>query len=47
MVATACGAWIVRRMKPQIFYPFMYTMAFLAGSKLVWDGLRSIVSGGV
>ncbi|WHS95308.1 sulfite exporter TauE/SafE family protein [Sinorhizobium kummerowiae] len=47
MVATACGAWIVRRMKPQIFYPFMYTMAFLAGSKLVWDGLRSIISGGV
>jgi uncharacterized membrane protein YfcA len=47
MVATACGAWTVRRMKPQVFYPFMYTMAFLAGSKLIWDGLRSIVSGGV
>ncbi len=41
MVATACGAWTVRRMKPQVFYPFMYTMAFLAGSKLVWDGFQS------
>ncbi|WP_018235571.1 sulfite exporter TauE/SafE family protein [Ensifer sp. BR816] len=46
MVATACGAWIVRRMKPQVFYPFMYAMAFIAGSRLVWDGLTSLLSGG-
>ncbi|MBP2237340.1 putative membrane protein YfcA [Sinorhizobium kostiense] len=45
MAATACGAWIVRRMKPQVFYPFMYTMAFIAGSKLVWDGLSSLLPG--
>ncbi|WP_085032336.1 sulfite exporter TauE/SafE family protein [Ensifer aridi] len=45
MVATACGAWIVRRMKPQVFYPFMYTMALIAGSKLVWDGLANLLSG--
>lgn len=44
MVATACGAWIVRRMKPQVFYPFMYTMAFIAGSKLVWEGAASLLS---
>ncbi|OHV75434.1 sulfite exporter TauE/SafE family protein [Ensifer sp. LCM 4579] len=43
MTATACGVWIVRRMKAQVFYPFMYTMAFFAGSKLVWDGLMSLL----
>ncbi|PDT40145.1 MULTISPECIES: sulfite exporter TauE/SafE family protein [Sinorhizobium] len=46
MVATACGAWIVRRMKPQVFYPLMYTMAFIAGSRLIWEGLTSLLSAG-
>ncbi len=27
-------------MKPQIFYPFMYSMAFIAGLKLLWDGAQ-------
>ncbi|MCG6114620.1 MAG: sulfite exporter TauE/SafE family protein [Mesorhizobium sp.] len=38
-LATLAGAWIVKRMKPEIFYPFMYTMVLLVGLKLVWDGL--------
>lgn len=37
-VATLAGAFIVRRMKPDIFYPFMYVMVFLAAVKLIWDG---------
>jgi len=37
-VATLAGAFIVRRMKPDIFYPFMYLMVFLAALKLIWDG---------
>ncbi|MEO3389176.1 sulfite exporter TauE/SafE family protein [Mesorhizobium sp. CAU 1741] len=41
-VATLAGAWIVRRMKPEIFYPFMYTMVLVVGSKLVWDGIIEI-----
>jgi hypothetical protein len=41
-----CGAFIVRRMKPQIFYPFMYSMAFIAGSKLLWDGIVGLAAGG-
>ncbi|OCP22151.1 MULTISPECIES: sulfite exporter TauE/SafE family protein [unclassified Ensifer] len=45
IIATICGAFIVRRMKPQIFYPFMYTMAFIAGLKLLWDGLNSLLAG--
>jgi uncharacterized protein len=38
-VATLAGAWIVKRMKPEIFYPFMYIMILLVGLKLVWDAL--------
>lgn len=37
-VATLTGAFIVRRMKPDIFYPFMYLMVLLAALKLIWDG---------
>ncbi len=38
-LATLAGAWIVRRMKPEIFYPFMYAMVLIIGVKLVWDGV--------
>ncbi|MBC7281757.1 sulfite exporter TauE/SafE family protein [Hoeflea sp.] len=38
LVATLSGAFIVRRMKPDIFYPFMYAMVFVASLKLIWDG---------
>jgi len=38
-LATLAGAWIVRRMKPEIFYPFMYAMILIVGAKLVWDGI--------
>lgn len=41
-LATLAGAWIVRRMKPQVFYPFMYTMVLIVGAKLVWDGAAEI-----
>lgn len=37
-VATLAGAYIVRQMKPEIFYPFMYVMVFLTALKLIWDG---------
>lgn len=40
-VATLAGAWAVRRMKPEIFYPFMYAMVLIVGIKLVWDGVAS------
>jgi len=38
LVATLVGAFFVRRMKPAVFYPFMYVMVFLASLKLIWDG---------
>ncbi|MBP1848894.1 sulfite exporter TauE/SafE family protein [Rhizobium halophytocola] len=39
LVSTLAGAWVVRLMKPQVFYPFTYGMALIAGSKLLYDGL--------
>lgn len=39
VVATLCGAWIVKRMSAKVFFPFMYTLMFLTGVKLIYDGL--------
>ncbi|TAX57241.1 sulfite exporter TauE/SafE family protein [Rhizobium leguminosarum] len=38
-LATIAGAWCVRRMKPQIFYPFVYAMALIAAFLIVREGL--------
>jgi len=43
-LATLAGAWLVRRMKPDIFYPFMYCMILVVGLKLVWDGAAELFS---
>ncbi len=39
---TFVGAWIIRRMRAEVFYPFTYAMTALVGLKLVWDGLRAL-----
>ncbi|TWD54102.1 hypothetical protein FB480_1038 [Agrobacterium vitis] len=38
-LSTMAGAFIVRRLKPQVFYPLIYGATLLAGLKLLWDGL--------
>ncbi|SMC42065.1 sulfite exporter TauE/SafE family protein [Rhizobium sp. RU36D] len=38
LVSTMAGAYVVKRMKPSVFYPLMYAMAFIAAAKLLWDG---------
>ena len=43
IVATALGGFMVKRMKSEVFYPFMYAMAFIAGLKLVYDGVVAFV----
>mgnify|MGYP001255420440 CR=1 FL=1 len=43
IVATAVGGFAVKRMKPDVFYPFMYAMAFIAGLKLAWDGIAAFL----
>lgn len=42
-LATLAGAWLVRRIRPELFYPFMYTMVMLVGLKLVWDGVFELL----
>jgi uncharacterized protein len=42
-LATFGGAMIVRRMRPDFFYPFMYAMCALAGAKLTYEGLEKLV----
>jgi uncharacterized protein len=44
-LATFFGAWLVRRMRTEIFYPYMYAMVFLAGLKLFFDGITSVFGG--
>ncbi|MCT7377273.1 sulfite exporter TauE/SafE family protein [Chelativorans salis] len=41
-LATLAGVWIVKRMKPQVFYPFMYTMVLIVSLKLIHDGTANL-----
>lgn len=43
-IATIAGAWLVRRMHPEFFYPFMYGMCGLAGIKLTYDGVAPLLA---
>lgn len=43
-VATLAGAWLVRRIRPALFYPFMYAMVFFASLKLIWDGMAGLLA---
>ena len=41
-VAVLVGAAVVRRMRAEVFYPFMLAMVALVGLRLVCDGLRGL-----
>jgi hypothetical protein len=43
-LATFAGARVVKRMRPETFYPWMYGMCALAGLKLAWDGIRPLLA---
>ena len=42
LVSTLAGARLVHYLKPVVFYPLMYGMVLIAGSKLTWDGIRGL-----
>jgi uncharacterized membrane protein YfcA len=42
LISTLAGARLVHYLKPHIFYPLMYGMVLIAGSKLLWDGTRGL-----
>jgi uncharacterized membrane protein YfcA len=41
-VATLAGAWLVRRMRPEIYYPFTYATVALIALKLLWDSVAGL-----
>jgi uncharacterized membrane protein YfcA len=41
-LATLAGAWLVRRMRPEIFYPFTYATVGLIAVKLLWDSAAQL-----
>lgn len=41
-LATLAGAWIVKRMRPEIFYPFTYVTVLLVALKLLWDSAAAL-----
>jgi uncharacterized protein len=45
LVSTLAGARLVHFLKPAIFYPLMYGMVLLAGSKLLYDGVAGVFGG--
>ncbi len=41
VVFTFVGAWLIRRMRTEVFYPITYALVGLVGAKLVWDSISS------
>jgi hypothetical protein len=44
VASTALGAWIVARMRAEVFYPFMLGMLLLVSIKLIYDGTSAFLS---
>lgn len=42
-LATLAGAWLVRRMRPEIFYPFAYCTVAIIAVKLIYDGALDVL----
>ena len=43
IVSVRIGAGIIKRMGPEVFYPFTYTMVAIVGVKLIWDGITGLL----
>ncbi len=41
-LATLAGAWLVKRMRPEVFYPFTYCTVAVIAMKLVYDGALDV-----
>lgn len=42
-LSTLAGAWLVRRMRPEVFYPFTYATVAILALKLVWDSVAPLL----
>jgi uncharacterized protein len=43
IISTAAGAWIVSRLRAEIFYPYMTAMLVLVSIKLVYNGASALL----
>jgi uncharacterized membrane protein YfcA len=43
-LATLSGAWLVKRIRPGIFYKITYAGVAIIGVKLFWDGLSALIA---
>lgn len=41
-VATLAGAWLVKVVKPGLFYRLTYIFIFIVSLKLIWDGVKHL-----
>jgi len=41
-IATFAGAWIIRRMRPEVFYPLMYGMILVVSLNLIYEGTKGL-----
>lgn len=41
---TFVGAWVIRRMRAEVFYPITYALILLVGAKLIWDGVNGLIA---
>ena len=44
ILSTFAGVWLVRRVRPDRFYSLVYTLTFLLGLRLVWDGAGELIA---
>ncbi|MFS4438514.1 sulfite exporter TauE/SafE family protein [Paracoccaceae bacterium GXU_MW_L88] len=44
IASTYAGAWIVKRMRAEVFYPMIYSFVALVAVKLIWDGLGGLLT---
>ncbi len=45
MISTVAGAMLIKRMKPDVFYPVIYGLIMLVSVKLIWDGIAGLAAG--
>jgi uncharacterized membrane protein YfcA len=44
VAGTRLGVWLHKRINPKLFFRIVYVAFFLTGSKLLWDGVRGLLT---
>ena len=43
IVSNLAGVWLVKRVETKTFYRLIFTLTFIVGLKLIWDGARALL----